>query len=172
MTARRSTILGMRRPAAALPETDGRQSDEALSVARGCRRVLASLALASLPEVTLANGRRADIVAISERGDLWIIEVKSSIADFEADQKWRDYRLYCDCLYFAVGPDFPLSRLPDDTGIIVADRYGGTILREAPVERLAAPRRRQIQILLARTAAARLQKISDPEIEVVTIIDT
>lgn len=172
MTALKPTIIGVRRSAAALPETDGRQSEGALNIMRGCRRILAQLAFASLPEVTLANGRRADLIALSERGDLWIVEVKSCLADFEADQKWPDYAAFCDCLYFAVGPDFPTARLPDKTGIIIADRYGGSILRDAPVERISATRRRQVQLVFARTAASRLQKLSDPEPEAVQFIET
>lgn len=150
-------------PSATLPETDGRQSDTARDIVRGCRRLLCSHALASLTELVLSDGRRADIAGLGGKGEIWIVEVKSSIADFESDQKWPDYRAFCDRLYFAVAPEFPLERLPETTGIIVADRFGGEIVREAPVQKIASTTRRQVQIAFARTAAMRLHQLSDPE---------
>src|SRR5690606_12044817 len=107
------------------PLHDGRQSPAALHIARGVGRVLASLGLASVSELPLPNGRRADIVALSEKGDIWIVKIKSSIEDFRADQKWPAYSDYCHRLCFAVSPVFPQELLPPETGIIVADRYGG-----------------------------------------------
>jgi hypothetical protein len=103
---------------------DGRQSQAALDIARGTRRLLLSHNLASLPEVSLANGRRADITALSDRGEIWIVEIKSCVDDFRADNKWPEYREFCDRLFFAVAPDFPQQMLPPDTGLIVADRFG------------------------------------------------
>jgi len=90
---------------------------------------LASLGLASVSELPLPNGRRADIVALSEKGDIWIVEIKSSIEDFRADQKWPEYWDYCDRLFFAVSPAFPQELLLHETGINVAHRYGGDIIR-------------------------------------------
>ena len=85
----------------------------------------------------LANGRRADILAVGRDGAIWIVEIKSSIADFRADQKWPEYRDYCDALLFAVAPDFPSDILPADTGLIFADAYAGEVVRQAsapPIE--------------------------------------
>ncbi len=143
---------------------DGRQSQAALAIARGSARLLLSLGLASLAEVMLPNGRRADLMALSTAGNFWIVEVKSSIADFRADQKWPEYRDYCDGLLFAVGPDFPIDILPPDTGLIIADRYGGELQRPAPEHRLPAARRRALLLRFARTSALRQQSAADPEL--------
>ena len=144
------------------PLHDGRQSPAALHIARGVGRVLASLGLASVSELPLPNGRRADIVALSEKGDIWIVEIKSSIEDFRADQKWPEYWDYCDRLFFAVSPAFPQELLPHETGIIVADRYGGEIIRSVEECRLPAHRRRAMALRFGRVAAARLQSVADP----------
>ena len=53
--------------------------------------------------------------------------------------------------------------LPEDTGLIVADRYGGEILRPAPEHKLAGARRKAMTLRLVRTAALRLQGVIDPE---------
>ncbi len=158
-----ASALGARTAGAALPDTDGRQSEGALEIVRGCRRILAQLSFASLPELTLANGRRADLAAISDKGAVWIIEVKSSIADFESDAKWPEYLEYCDRLFFAVSPEFPIERLPEAAGWIVADRFGGEIIRDAPQIKLPAARRKAVHLAFARTAAMRLHRLSDPD---------
>ena len=102
------------------------------SRASGVGRLVRTLGFSSLNELPLPNGRRADIVALSASGDIWIIEVKSSVEDFRADQKWPEYREFSDQLYFAVAPEFPVDILPADTGLILADRFGGEIVRPAP----------------------------------------
>jgi len=142
---------------------DGRQSAAALVIQRGAGRLLRQYGMAPVPEVPLPNGRRADFAAVGRRGDLWIVEIKSSIIDFQVDRKWPEYLSFCDRLFFAVGPDFPLDLLPEAAGIIVADLYGGSLLREAPEQRLAAPARKAMTLLLARLAAARLHQAMDPE---------
>ena len=119
--------------------------------------------LVTVSEVALSNGRRADVAAVSEGGEIWIIEIKSSLEDFRADQKWPDYRDYCDRLLFAVAPAFPMQILPPDAGLIVADRYGGEILRQANVHKLAPARRKAMLLRTLRTAAARLQAAIDPD---------
>jgi hypothetical protein len=116
-----------------------------------------------LPEVALPNYRRADLMGISDKGELWIVEVKSSVEDFRADQKWPEYQDYCDRLFFAVSPEFPLDLLPETTGWIVADRFGAEILREAPELKLAAARRKVLTVNLARMATARLMDLADPD---------
>ncbi len=142
--------------------SDGRQSARASHIARGVGRLLASLGLANVCELTLPNGRRADVMGLSDKGDLWIIEVKSSIEDFRCDQKWPDYWQCCDRLFFAVAPDFPQEILPLEAGIIVADRYGGEIVRTPAEARLPPHRRRAITLRFAMVAAARTQAINDP----------
>lgn len=150
-------------PEPLLTNTDGRQSQRAIEIARGTQRLLAGYGFRTLAEVTLANWRRADVMAIGEKGEIWIIEIKSSIEDFRADQKWPEYREYCDRLFFAVAPDFPHDCLPEATGLILADRYGGELVREAPEHRLAGARRKALTLSFSRSAAARLMRIADPE---------
>jgi len=119
--------------------------------------------MATVAEVSLANGRRADLVAVTSGGEIWIVEVKSCMEDYRADHKWPEYRAFCDRLYFAVGPAFPRDILPADTGLIVADRYGGEVVRGAPEHRLAGARRKALTLRLVHTAAMRLQEAVDPE---------
>ena len=142
---------------------DGRQSPAARDIARGVCRVLAQHAIVCLPELPLANGLRADLAGLADSGDILIVEVKSSLADFRADLKWPGYREFCDRLYFAVAPDFPRDVLPAETGLIIADRFAGEIAREAPEHRLAGARRKAMTLRFARAAAARLHGICDPE---------
>ena len=111
---------------------DGRQSETAMRIMRGVSRMLAGQNFASLPEVTLPNHRRADLLAIGPRGEIWIIEIKSSLTDFQTDKKWPDYLDYCDSFFFAVEPDFPTEHLPEACGLILADAYGAEIIRTAP----------------------------------------
>lgn len=144
---------------------DGRQSPAALDIARGTRRLLLSHGLASLPEIVLANGRRADLVAVSERGDIWIVEIKSSIEDFRSDGKWPEYREFCDRLFFAVNPDFPRELLPADTGHIIADRFGAELVQQAPLHALAPARRKALTMRIARIGALRLTLLADPELQ-------
>lgn len=141
---------------------DGRQSSAALEVQRGAVRLLSQLGYSCLTELPLPNGRRADIVAVSAAGDIWIVEIKSCLADFRADTKWTEYREYCDRLLFAVMPDFPQDVLDPSTGLILADRYGGEILRPAQEERLSAGRRKAMTLRIARAAAFRLSLAVDP----------
>jgi hypothetical protein len=142
---------------------DGRQSPAAFEICRGVARMLKAHGFVTVSEVVLANGRRADMAAISATGEIWIVEIKSSLEDYRADQKWPDYRDYCDRLLFAVAPTFPQQILPPDTGLIVADRYGGEILRQANVHKLAPARRKAMLLRTLRTAASRLQSAVDPD---------
>ena len=134
-------------------------------VCRGVGRLMRALGFASLNELPLPNGRRADVVGLSAAGDIWIVEVKSSIEDFRCDHKWPEYRDFSDALFFAVAPDFPVHILPADTGLILADRYGGEIVRPAPELRLAPARRKSMTLRFARAAALTLQTVSDPSLE-------
>ena len=147
---------------AACAPIDGRQSPTALAVARGTTRLLHSLGFSVVPELPLTSGRRADLVALGSDGELWIVEIKSSVADFRADQKWIDYRLHCDRLFFATSLDVPREIFPADAGLIVADAFGASILSEAPEHRLGAARRRNVMLRFAHAAALRLQALADP----------
>lgn len=142
---------------------DGRQSQRAAEIARGTARILSLHGMRCIAELPLANGRRGDLVAIGEKSEIWIIEIKSSLEDFRADQKWPEYREYADRLFFAVAPDFPVDVLPDETGLIIADRFGGEIVRDAPEHPLAGARRKALLLRFARVAAGRLMTLRDPE---------
>jgi hypothetical protein len=142
---------------------DGRQSPTALAVARGTARLLHSLGFSVVSELALASGRRADLVALDGAGEFWIVEIKSSVADFRADQKWMDYRLHCDRLFFATTVEVPCEIFPPDTGLIVADAFGASIVCEAPEHRLHASTRRSMMLAFAHAAALRLQALADPE---------
>jgi hypothetical protein len=141
---------------------DGRQSETALKIARGTARLLHAHGYCVVSELPLASGRRADLAALGPGGDIWIVEIKSSIADFRADQKWMDYRLHCDRLFFATTVEVPCDIFPKDTGLIVADAFGAQIVCEAPEHRLHAATRRSMMLAMARAAAFRLQSLADP----------
>lgn len=145
-----------------IPPTDGRQSAHALSVARGVGRLLRARGFAMVSELPLATGRRADIVGLGPAGDLWIVEVKSSIEDFRVDEKWPDYRLSCDRLFFASHAGVPAEIFPEDAGFMLADQFGAEMLREAPEHRLAGATRKAMLVRFAQAAALRLHWLVDP----------
>ena len=134
----------------------------AADIVRGAARALAAADQAVVAEVPLANGRRADLVALDRGGTITLVEVKASRADFVADRKWQDYLDYCDRFYFGVAAGFPLELLPPDEDLILADRFAGEILRAARLRCLSAPRRKAMLIRIARAAASRLQAVLDP----------
>jgi hypothetical protein len=136
-----------------------------LAIRRGATRVLRQHGFAVVSEMTLGNGRRADLMALKPDGTLWIVEIKSGLADFRADLKWPDYAPYCDALAFAVGADFPLELIGAPTGLIVADAFGGEIIRPPQAEILAPARRKALTLQFARLAASRLMATDDPEFE-------
>jgi hypothetical protein len=143
--------------------TDGRQSQIALAVARGTARYLHALGYCVVSELPLPSGRRADLVALGGDGEIIIVEIKSSVADFRADQKWMEYRLHCDRLFFATIAGVPGEIFPPDAGLIVADAFGAAILCEAPERRLSAATRKAVMLRFAHAAAHRLQALVDPQ---------
>jgi hypothetical protein len=132
-------------------------------LARAVCRALEQLAYTSLIEFPLANGRRADILALGKGGDLVIVEVKTSVADFRADHKWTAYRDFSDRLYFAVPNGFPCALIPEECGLIVADPFGAAVLREGTATPLNPGRRRALTLRFARVAASRLRRCLDPD---------
>ncbi len=138
--------------------------DTAGRVTRGVCRALDEQGYVSLTEFTLASGRRADVIALGEDGEVLIVEVKSSAADFRSDGKWHEYLDYCDRFFFAVPDDFPRDLLPAECGLIVADAYGAEELRPAPAEPVHASRRKALTLRIARVAAARLREVTDPRL--------
>ena len=149
---------------------DGRQSETALMVQRGVCRLLRATGFATLTEFTLASGRRADVIGLNESGAIWIVEIKSSLEDFRSDEKWPEYRDFCDRLFFAIPQAMDPDIIPGDAGLIVADNWGADILRH-PTGGLArsggetslhASRRRALTLAFARAAALRLHNLHDP----------
>lgn len=138
------------------PVPNGRAGD----IVRGVQRMLANLGYASLTEVTLANARRADVMAMGPKGEIVIVEVKSCLQDFQTDQKWPEYAPYCDRFYFAVDCDFPHDVIPAETGLLVCDAFGGAVVREADALALNAARRKAVTLSFARLAAARLMRVA------------
>ena len=146
-----------------VPPPDGRQSETALAIARGTARLLRSLGFSAVSELPLPSGRRADLVALNERGEIWIVEIKSSMEDLRADHKWEDYRIHCDRLFFAFTQDLPCEIFPRDTGLIVADAYGAHMHCDAPEHRLPAPTRKLMTVRFALTSAQRMNRLVDPQ---------
>ena len=143
--------------------SDRRQSETALAIARGTSRLLASLGFSCISELSLPSGRRADLVAINERGDIWIVEIKSSLEDLRADLKWQDYRAHCDRLFFAFTQDLPCDIFPSNTGLIVADSYGAYLHCDAPEHRLPAATRKSMLLRFGLVASRRINRLIDPQ---------
>lgn len=143
-------------PILANPLIDGRQSEAAMRVRRGVQRLLIEMGASVVPELSLASGRRADLVALTRKGEIWIIEVKSSVEDFRVDRKWPEYRLHSDRFFFATHPGVPSDIFPDECGFILSDGYGAEILRDAPEHRLPPATRKSLMLRIARAGAARL----------------
>jgi hypothetical protein len=132
-------------------------------LARGIARSLTARGFATLTEFMLLSGRRVDVIAVNGAGQTIIVEIKSSVADYRADQKWTEYLEFCDVFYFAVPVDFPREILPEDCGLMVADDYGAEVIREAPALVMNGSRRRAQTLRLALTAMQRLGRMNDPE---------
>lgn len=131
-------------------------------LARGVARALLGFDFVSLPEFVPTPGLRVDLMCLGPKGEVWVIECKSSRADFMADSKWQGYLEWCDRFFWAVDADFPTELLPDETGLILADAYGGEIVRMGPETPLAGARRKALVRSFARNAGLRLQGLRDP----------
>jgi hypothetical protein len=142
--------------------TDRRQSLVAAAIQRGVCRLLRAHGFATVTELSLASGRRVDVMAINARGKVWVVEIKSCLADLRVDGKWPEYEEYCDRLYFAAPFAMPLGALPASAGVILADRWGAEIVRECSERILPAARRKSVTLRFARAAALRLQFLHDP----------
>lgn len=138
------------------PHVDGRQSDRAMAVRRGVQRLMLERRVSLVPEMSLASGRRADLVCLTPKGEIWVVEIKTSIEDFRVDRKWPDYRSFCDRLYFATHPGVPTSIFPEDCGLLLTDGYAAEMLREAPEHRLSPATRKAMTLAFARLSADRL----------------
>ncbi len=132
-----------------------RRPDVTVEVTRGAARLLVGLGFAPLAEICLPNGRRADLMALGPKGEIVIVEVKSSVEDYRVDRKWGEYAPFCEQFYFAVAPSFPRQILPEGPGLMVADGFGGAILTDSPVTPMAPARRKALTLAFARLAAIR-----------------
>lgn len=132
-------------------------------LARGVCRHLRGFDFVSVEELVPASGLRVDVMALGPKGEVWVVECKSSRADFTADQKWQGYLEWCDRFFWAVDADFPTELLPEETGLILADDFDAEIIRMGPETRLAAARRKAVVQKFARVAALRLQVYRDPQ---------
>lgn len=134
-------------------------------VARGVSRLMLDLGYAPLCEFVLASGRRLDVAAVGPDGVLVGIEIKVSVEDLRGDRKWPEYLDYCDQYFFAVPEGFPDSHVPVDHGLIVADRFGGAIVRPSQGLKVSPARRKAMLIRFARCAAERFarQGLEPPE---------
>ena len=146
-----------------VPPPDRRQSETALAIARGTARMLRTLGFSCISELPLPSGRRADLVALNDKSEIWIVEIKSSVEDLRADDKWPDYRAHCDRLFFAFTQDLSCDLFPGDTGLIVADAYGAHLHCEAPEHRLPAPTRKLMIVRFGLAAAQRINRLVDPQ---------
>jgi len=133
-------------------------------LARGVCRHLKSHGFACVTELVPTPGLRVDVMALGPKGELWVVECKSSRADFQTDTKWQGYLEWCDRFFWAVDQNFPTDLLPEDTGLLIADAYDAEILRMAPEAKLAPARRKALLHRFARHAALRLQALSDPRV--------
>lgn len=133
-------------------------------LARGCARALRQLDFNCLEEFVPTPGLRVDLMAIGPKGEIWIVECKSSRADFQSDSKWHGYMDWCDKYFWAVDAAFPSDLLPQHTGLIIADSYGGELIRDAPEDRLPPARRKKIMLKFARNCADRLRGYIDPTV--------
>ena len=129
--------------------------DDARLLMRGAARLLLDLGITAIAEFTLPCGRRADLAGLGPKGEMVIVEVKSGVQDFRTDEKWPDYFAWCDRFYFAVSDRFPTDILPEQTGLIIADGFGGAVVRESPMAKLAPARRKALTLKFARNAAER-----------------
>jgi hypothetical protein len=134
-------------------------------LARGVARHLHALDFASLTEFVPGPGLRVDLVALGPKGEIWIVECKSSRADFMSDHKWQGYAPWCDRFFWAVDADFPVEILPGETGLILADAHDAEIARLPDPIPLPAARRRALTLRIARTSALRLLRGSDAAIQ-------
>jgi hypothetical protein len=141
---------------------DTKQLQPGQILARGVARHLSALGFACVEELVPTRGLRVDVMALGPKGDIWIVECKSSRADFMTDSKWQGYLEWADRFFWAVDADFDTDLLPDHSGLIIADGYGAEVLRMGAETRLAAARRKAMTHRFATHAARRLHHLRDP----------
>lgn len=143
------------------PDLAAPRAVSAAGIVRGAARLFEAMGFRTLTELRLASGRRVDVIGLDRRGRFAVAEAKSGVADWRADAKWPEYLPFCDWFYFAVGPGFPLARLPGEAGVAVADSHGGEVARRAPERRMAAAARARQTLIFAHAACARLRRAQE-----------
>lgn len=133
-------------------------------LARGVGRLLKGYGYVSVEEFVPTRGLRVDVMGLGPKGEIWVIECKSSRADFQSDSKWQGYLEWCDRYFWAVDQDFPTDLLPEETGLIIADAYDAEIIRMSPEDKLAPARRKVMVQKFAMHAARRLHALRDPRL--------
>ena len=133
-------------------------------IARGVMRHFAQIGMHSLSEFSPARGLRVDIITLGMANEIWIVECKSCQSDFKSDKKWQNYLDWCDRYFWAVDANFPIDILPPDTGVIIADAYDASILRDSPLNKLSVARQKKIIKSIAKSACNRLLTYTDPKI--------
>ncbi|QIK40310.1 MmcB family DNA repair protein [Pontivivens nitratireducens] len=133
-------------------------------IARGVWRHLDTLDMTALTEFTPVRGLRVDVIGLTAKGEIWIVECKSSLGDFRSDAKWQNYLEWCDRFFWAVPQDFPVEVLPEDTGLMIADRFDAAIVRDAPLEKMPGARRKAMTLKLARAAMRRQLGWLEPDL--------
>lgn len=147
------------------PTTAGQRPTITQDVTRGVTRMLRQMGLACVTELSLKTGRRVDVIAIDRKGQVTVVEVKSSLEDYRVDEKWQEYLPFCDAFYFAVSDSFPIDVLPEDVGLIIADAYGAEVVRPATEGEMNPARRKALTLRFARHAADRLMRWEDPGVK-------
>ena len=158
---RRSLIVH----AAGMVEAESYRDPPGRVLARGVCRCLASLGFAPLLEYVPARGLRVDVMALGPKGEIWVVECKSSRADFRSDHKWQGYLSWCDRFFWAVDTEFPQDVLPEGTGLILGDGFGAEVLRLPEIDPLPAARRKALMQDFGRQAALRLARVKDPMLD-------
>ncbi len=151
-----------------MPDDFARDMKPGQLLARGVCRHLASHDFVTVEELIPTSGLRVDVMALGPKGEIWIVECKSSRADFQSDHKWEGYLEWCDRYFWAVDEAFPTDLLPDETGLLIADAYDAEILRMGPEAKLAPARRKVMIQKFARHAATRWHAARDPNFTVVS----
>ena len=132
--------------------------DDAKGLVLGVQALFYDLGYCSITEMRLSSGRRVDVIGLDRRGRFAVAEIKTNLADLRSDQKWPEYLAFCDVFYFAVPVNFPIEIVPTETGLIVADQFGGEILRPSQHHIMTMGRRNRQIMQFARTAGMRLRK--------------
>ncbi len=131
-------------------------------LARGICRHLAARGFATLTEFVPSRSLRVDIAALGPKGEIWVVECKSSRSDFMTDKKWQGYLEWCDRFFWGFDENFPVELLPEGAGRIITDGFDAEIMEFGGECRLAAPRRKTLTQKMARVSMSRLQNVLDP----------